>query len=104
MNKVRNNILLLILMLCSPVAAQQEVVDSLLQVLQNHKKKDTVRVELLFSVVIAYNFNISDSAEFETVVQYAREGLALSEKLNHKTGIAFFYSVIGSRHHVSKRY
>jgi tetratricopeptide (TPR) repeat protein len=70
-------------------AAQQE--DSLLNVLQQHKAKDTARVKLLLNYVKDNFLTHPDSA----LLQYANEALEISENVNWPKGIAMSYQRLG---------
>ena len=64
-------------------------IDSLLNVLSNHHKKDTSRVNLLNDISFAYYpiIESGDTAKIENALLYANEALILSEKLDYKYGI-----------------
>ena len=81
-------------------------VDSLLNVLSNHHKKDTIRVNLLNDISFAYYpiIDSGDTTKIETALQYANEALDLSEKLDYKYGIGRAYNSMGTICVMQKQY
>ena len=90
---------LLIIAFSSPVHAQQEEVDSLLQVLKSHKKQDEAKVNLLNKIVAAYfdscDGTEGDSLKVESGLEYGRKSFYLAEKLNYHKGMALANHRIG---------
>ncbi len=70
--------------------AQNAEIDSLINLLEQHKGEDTTRVNLLND--IAYSFTYVD---FEKNLSYAKEGLELAEKLSFEEGQATSLCHIG---------
>lgn len=71
-------------------SAKAELLDSLLQALKSHPQQDTTRAYLLNE--IAWEYTYTDN---ELSMNYAREALKLSEKLNYLNGIGSAWNAIG---------
>ena len=82
------------LLVCSFVASgQNNTIDSLLKALQA-QKVDTNKVKTLNELAYSYR-----NTQPDTGVYYARQALALAEKLNWKMGIAKSYKCIGNNYY-----
>ncbi|MEO8147787.1 MAG: tetratricopeptide repeat protein [Bacteroidia bacterium] len=91
---MKKKITLLLLILCyygsfQKSFSQSEKADSLKSVLRA-SKEDTNKVNTILSLYLEINYKSPDDA-----MQYAREGLALSEKLSFKRGIAGASRMVG---------
>src|SRR6478735_4375459 len=84
-----NRILLLLFILCTGIraTAQQEPTDSLLNLLNNYPKQDTVRLNLLIDLANAYS-----ETDIAKGIATSNEAIALAKKLNatQKLGKAYF--------------
>ena len=80
------SILFLLLLIISPnflkLSAQNQKTDSLENLLQQHDKKDTTRVNLLNET--ALQFSLIDN---EKLLKYAVGAIELSEKLPQRAGL-----------------
>ncbi len=85
--------ILIIIIFALDICAQKAKVDSLINLLEQHPKEDTVRVNLLND--IAYS---SLRIDHEKSLNYAENALKLGVKLNFKKGIANALNNIGVTH------
>lgn len=72
-----------------PTFAQQQKIDSLLKVLQT-TKADTSKVKLLHRISIEYLNTLPDRT-----IEYAKQGLTLSEKIEYKNGQSICLKALG---------
>lgn len=80
-----------------PIIAASSI-DSIKSLLTDHQQKDEKRVDLLLSLADRYYYTAADSQ-----LIYAKEALALSEKLNYPHGMAIAYSNLGRYAHANNK-
>ncbi|HEY5772268.1 MAG TPA: tetratricopeptide repeat protein, partial [Chitinophagaceae bacterium] len=86
-----NQVLFVLLCLCSSsLHSQNKIIDSLQNVL-NHSKEDTNKVKLLQDISLKF----LDVGEFEQVFKYGSASLVLAEKLGIKSKVAQAYHFLG---------
>ncbi|HYD20247.1 MAG TPA: tetratricopeptide repeat protein, partial [Flavipsychrobacter sp.] len=73
--------------------AQTGVIDSLKSALSTHKERDTVRLNLLLRISMAYYTGHPDS-----MMRYSRRALVLSEKIGSKKGKINALAQVGTSH------
>jgi len=81
--KIQNNILLLFLIFTTTVLAQNNVADSLINVLSLHTEKDTTKVNLLNALALSYY-----KQDLEKALDYINESEIIAESLGFKKGTA----------------
>ena len=91
--------ILLFFMPLSSINAQQEKIDSLMQVLQKHTKESNAKVDLLNEITNAYYIfyteTNNDSLKLKYAFEYAKAALELGEKLHYESGMAIANNRIG---------
>ncbi|MEM9676356.1 MAG: tetratricopeptide repeat protein, partial [Bacteroidota bacterium] len=75
------------------------VIDSLLNLLQQHTTADTVRVNLLNELGVEYWIVAPSESEY-----YGQQALVLADSLSYVSGIAYAYDVIGVAHWTQGKY
>ena len=75
------------------------VIDSLLNLLQQHTTADTTRVNLLNELGVEYWIVAPSESEY-----YGQQALALADSLSYVSGIAYAYDVIGVAHWTQGKY
>jgi tetratricopeptide (TPR) repeat protein len=85
--------LVLIFLFCTVCKAQQPThkIDSLQRALQNHTKKDSVRVKMLVELFMSKFYGSPDSS----LIKYPEEALVISRAIDFKKGIALSYGRMG---------
>src|SRR2546423_13935968 len=73
--------------------SQRKQLDSLINLLNNHPQKDTVRLNILNDIAYTY-YSIAPDKGLET----ADQAIALAEKLNNKAKLALAYRYKGTNH------
>ena len=79
--------------------AQNTQTDSLENLLQKHRKKDTIRVNLLNETASEFR-----KTDLDKSLQYAQEAQELAENLSYKKGFAESFRIIGICHYYKKDY
>lgn len=92
-------LLTFIIIIPTEVHAQTSEIDSLKQVIDNHKAKDTTRVNLL-NKAASKIFR----SEGKTCIQYAKEARELSKKLNFKPGEAESLYLLAKGYYYTQKY
>src|SRR4051812_49051542 len=83
-----------VLLLCLTGGDAQTKIDSLLKLLANYKKQDTVKLKLLNTMVKEYQYS-----DISKGLQTADTAIALAQKLNDQRGLAEAYLVKGQNQH-----
>ena len=78
------------LQICTSILAQDKRVDSLLALLKTDKE-DTNKIKHLNSLALEFRNNNPDTA-----IRFAKQALALSEKMDFQSGIAESYLWLGT--------
>jgi tetratricopeptide (TPR) repeat protein len=81
---------LCLLLLCTHWGVAQQQIDSLYGILQEHKKTDTLKVQILNALAFAYRYTLPDSARY-----FAKQALLLSQHLNYPTAEIEAYQNLG---------
>lgn len=87
---------LFLVVMSNSITAQTVSTDSLLAVLQQSKKEDTVKVNVYHALSRAFRF--TDPA---TAIMYGKQGIVLAKKLNFDSGVAGCYLNVSTAYNYS---